>query len=207
VSTTSTSTPTGTPASGAAPRRQRSDAQRNRERVLDAARAAFAEHGTGASLEDVARRAGVGIGTVYRHFPSRQDLLVAVFRDNVDTLHAHAADLLVADDPFAALGEWLRTQLQHAAKYQALTATVMIGLLNEGDDAAPSCEELRSDGAAIVRRAQAAGVVRPDVDADDVLRLVNAIALATEEAPDGPALASRLLGVVLDGLRPRPPGC
>jgi AcrR family transcriptional regulator len=92
----------------------RADARRNHERLLAEARAAFAAHGTDASLEDVARRAGVGIGTLYRHFPTRHALLSAVFEDAVSDLLARSRELLDAPEPCTALVTWLREIVSHA---------------------------------------------------------------------------------------------
>ena len=193
-------------------RRPRADAIRNRERVLDAARRMLAEHGPDAPLEEVARAAGVGIGTLYRHFPTRDALLDAVFRGSVDEL-CDRGDALLDDpsDPAGTLRRWLRGQFDHSTTYRALAAAVMLSQLDDPTDA-PPCARLRSTGAQLLRRAQAAGEVRADVDVDDVLRLVNAVALASEETgdePDRSERSDRLLAVVFDGLRadgPAKPG-
>src|SRR5688572_9419125 len=105
-----------------APRRQRSDAVRNRERVLEAARCVLAQHGPDASLEEIARGAGVGIGTLYRHFPTRAALLEAVFRDSVDGLCTQGEALLDERCPESGLAAWLRAQLEHATTYRSLAA-------------------------------------------------------------------------------------
>jgi AcrR family transcriptional regulator len=182
----------------------RSDARRNRARVLDAARAAFAEHGPDASLEGIARAAGVGIGTLYRHFPTRQDLVEAIFQDRMEQSCARAADLLSAPGPAEALEAWLWDVLEHAMTYGALAAWLMLQRLDEPCREAPSsCELVRDAGAALLRRAQEAGEVRADVDMDDVLRLLNGIAVGTDDARGS---AERLFRVTMDGLRrPRPP--
>jgi len=194
------------PGTSAPARRLRADAQRNRDRILDAARETFRARGADASLEEIARRAGVGIGTLYRHFPNRNALLDTMFRESVDELCAQAKQLSESTDPYDAFVAWLRAQLQHAMTYQALAASLMISELS--DDAPlnacgePSaCSALRATGEAQLARAQAAGVVRSDVDADDVMRLVNAIALTSEDATDSCAAAERLFGLMVDGLR------
>jgi AcrR family transcriptional regulator len=198
-------TATATPA----PRRQRSDAVRNRERVLCAARTALAEHGPDASLEEIARGAGVGIGTLYRHFPTRAALLEAVFRDSVDVLCARGEELLAEECADQALASWLRAQLDHATSYRSLAASVMITMLDDPGGGPTTCEMMRGTGHQLLTRAQAVGAIRRDVDIDDVLRLVNAVALASEEADedaDRRARADRLFGLVLDGLRAGAPG-
>ena len=181
-----------------APRRQRADARRNRDAVLAAARDAFAEHGPGASLDEVARRAGVGIGTVYRNFPTRQALLEAVFRDNLEALRTQGEELLRSPSPAEALTTFLRSQLEHSASCRGLAASTMITMLDRGEGERSYCEELQAVGAALLARAQQAGDIRGDADIDDLVRMVNAIGLATEEAPEG---ADRLFALMMDGLR------
>ncbi len=180
----------------------RADARRNRERILTAAAAEFEEHGPEAALEDIASRAGVGIGTLYRHFPDRQALLVAVYREGVDSLVHCGDELLAADDPFDGLARWLGAQLEHSRKHQSLAASAMLNMLDDPDGPPPPCEAMMTTGAALLARAQERGVVRADVDASDLSRMVGAIALATDGAPDGPVCSNRLFQVMLDGLRP-----
>jgi AcrR family transcriptional regulator len=188
-------------------RRERADARRNRERVLAAAQAVFAEQGPEASLEEIARRAGVGIGTLYRHFPNRQALLEAMFRDSVADLCGQADALLEGATPFEALRTWLRAQLAHATSYGSLAATTMLDSLDAvcRSGAAPedpppgSCAALRHAGSLLLARAQDAGEVRADVDIDDVLRIVGALALASDDASDA-ARTDRLFTLVMDGL-------
>ena len=181
-------------------RRQRADARRNSERVLDAARAVFAEHGPEASLEEVARRAEVGIGTLYRHYPTRQALLAAVFRDDVESARARAEELLQSDAPLDAFTTWLHDQLEQAGACRGLAASVMITMLDEQPDLPSPCEAMREGGAALLARAQASGDVRADANIDDLLRLVSAIAIATEDARDGDAQAERMFALLMDGV-------
>jgi len=194
---------TTTRPSGPTPRPQRADARRNDAQLLDAARAAFAEHGADASLDDIARRAGVGIGTLYRHFPTRQALLEAVFGDRVEALCAEARDLLGAPSPGAALATWLRAVVGHITLYRGLAAALAPILDKEAEPASSWHGAIRAAGAALLARAQQSGVVRPDVGVADLLKLANAIAVATEQTPEG---ADRLLSLVMDGLwRHEPP--
>jgi AcrR family transcriptional regulator len=181
-------------------RRPRADAVRNRARIVDAARAVFTERGADASLEEIARVAGVGIGTLYRHFPTRSDLVVAVFHDRVDQLEALASDLLEADDPGAALAVWLHAQLDNAAICQRLAAEAMLAMLDAPDGEQSPCETMRRSATSLLVRAQAAGVVRPGVDVDDLVRMVQAIVLVAEQSPD-PDTAERLFAMMLDGVR------
>lgn len=180
-------------------RRRRADASHNDECLLTAAAAAFTEHGPNASLDDIARRAGVGIGTLYRHFPTRQALVEAVYRSNIDALSAEAEGQLGARDPDDALAAWLRSVLVHNLKQRCLKEALMNDYASEVH---ASCKpRMLAAGAALLARAQRAGAVRPDLAISELLRLVYGIALATEKAPDSAGEAERLLEVVLDGLR------
>jgi AcrR family transcriptional regulator len=184
------------------PRRLRADAARNRARVLDAAQEVFAARGPDASLEEIARRAGVGIGTLYRHFPTREDLVEAAFQERLDALQARAEELLTADDPAEALATWLREQLVHARSCQGLGAEAMLAMLAHRAEQPTACEAMRRAGSALLDRARDAGAVRSGVDIDDLVRMVQAVSLAAEESDD-PGTSERLFGLVLDGLRAR----
>ena len=191
----------GSAVTPAPPRVMRADARRNYERLLTEARAAFAAHGTDASLEDVARRAGVGIGTLYRHFPNRHALLSAVFEEAVSDLLDRSHELLGAPEPCTALVTWLREIVTHAGEYRGL-ALALMSVTSDDTSALASCSgPMREAGAALLQRAQQAGKVREDVTITDLLQLTNAIALAAEESPGDPDLADRLLTLTLRGLK------
>ncbi|MFI5606427.1 TetR/AcrR family transcriptional regulator [Amycolatopsis sp. NPDC051903] len=180
----------------------RADARRNRDRLVAEARAAFLAHGTGASLEEVARRAGVGIGTLYRHFPCREDLLDAVFQGEVDALLTLGRELGTADDPFAALVTWLRAVLERHRAWQAIAAAT-------GEDRphatlAASRAPVERAGKTLLGRAQRAGTARRAATVDDLMRLAGAIGRTADESPEDPDLADRLLHLVVEGLRIRP---
>lgn len=196
----------GRPTGSCGPARaMRADARRNHERLVAEARAAFAAHGTDTSLEDVARRAGVGIGTLYRHFPNRQALMSAVFEDAVGDLLARSREALRANEPCAALVTWLRAVVAHAGEYRGLARALMAVSHDRGDagSALARCSgPIREAGGALLARAQESGAVRPDVTIGDLLQLTHAIALAAEETPDDPELADRLLRLTLRGLKP-----
>ncbi|WP_242884956.1 TetR/AcrR family transcriptional regulator [Actinomadura litoris] len=186
-------------------RPMRADARRNYDRLVATARVAFMEHGTGASLDDIAKRAGVGSGTLYRHFPTRDDLLHAVLRDRVDSLLTRAADLLTAPTPESALATWLRFYLAGAATPRG-TSTVIIDALSPrwtgtalGSCADAICEALGH----LLDRAQHARAIRPDIDPRDLLRLTNAIGVAAERTPDPGEYADRMLALLFEGLRAR----
>jgi AcrR family transcriptional regulator len=180
---------------------KRADARRNYERLLTAATAAFAEHGADdVSLEEIARRAGVGIGTLYRHFPARQALLEAVYKDQVDGLDALGAKLLAAESPGAAVGDWLRAFIAFGRTKRSLSAALVSTI---GRDAALISEcsmILRRRTQEILSRAQDAGEARQDVQAADILRLTHGLIMATEAAPADPDQQERLLSLVVGGL-------
>ncbi|MFG2778954.1 TetR/AcrR family transcriptional regulator [Streptomyces prunicolor] len=180
----------------------RADARRNYERLLTEARACFAAHGTDASLEDVARRAGVGIGTLYRHFPNRQALMSAVFEDAVGELLARSRELLSAPQPCGALVTWLREMVSHASEYRGLARALMAVTYDDTSALARCSGPIREAGGALLFRAQEAGDVRGDVEIGDLLQLTHAIALAAEGNPGDPELADRLLTLTLRGLKP-----
>ncbi|MEV5968895.1 helix-turn-helix domain-containing protein [Streptomyces sp. NPDC051921] len=179
----------------------RADARRNHERLLAEARAAFAAHGTDASLEDIARRAGVGIGTLYRHFPSREALLGAVFQEALAALLDRSAELAEAPDPCAALVAWLRTLIAHAGEYRGLSVALMSASQERSSALAECSEPLRAAGMRLLARAQDADRVRADVSIGDLMKLTNGIALAAERSPEDPDLADRLLDLTVRGLR------
>jgi AcrR family transcriptional regulator len=186
-------------------RAMRADARRNHERLVAEARTAFAAHGTDASLEDIARRAGVGIGTLYRHFPNRQALMSAVFEDAVDDLLARSGTLLQADEACAALVTWLRAVVARAGEYRGLARALMAvsgDSPGSGSDLARCSGPIREAGGALLARAQRSGAILPGVTIGDLLQLTHAIALAAEETPDDPELADRLLRLTLRGLKP-----
>ncbi|WP_327422282.1 TetR/AcrR family transcriptional regulator [Streptomyces sp. NBC_01527] len=188
-------------------RPMRADARRNYDRLLGEARAAFAEHGTDASLEDIARRSGVGIGTLYRHFPNRHALMSAVFQEALGTLLTRSHELAAADNPCSGLVEWLGAIITHAGEYRGLAQALMSTSRDETSALSDCNVPLREAGARLLARAQASGTVRADVSIGDLMQLTNAIALAAEQAPEDPALAGRLLTLTLQGLKgPRAAG-
>ncbi|MEV4532935.1 TetR/AcrR family transcriptional regulator [Asanoa sp. NPDC049518] len=177
----------------------RADARRNREKVMVAARAAFTEHGEKATLDDIARRAGVGPGTLYRHFPDRETLLIEVYRNDIETLAARGRELSAQYPPAEAFARWLQVEFDHVRAKRGL-GTAVKQMLGVGSPAMLDCKALVRDTISeLLVRAQEVGAVRKDVEPDDVLRLVHGVVLATESAPE---MADRLLGFVLDGLRP-----
>lgn len=182
----------------------RADALRNYDRLLAAARAAFAELGPQAPLDDIAKRAGVGNATLYRHFPTRQALLEAVHRDHIEALCRQAEDLLKAHSPGEALTSWLKAVVAQGSTGRGLAASLMAAM---GTGEESGCRDaVFASASALLTRGQQAGDIRVDVTVRQLLKLVNAIALATETEPDGEEQADHLVDLLLDGLRAAPAG-
>ena len=178
-------------------RPRRADARRNYDKLIAAARDAFTEDGRGASLEDIARRAGVGIGTLYRHFPSRRDLLEAVYVEEVDALCRSAADL-AGEPPWNALVAWLHRFVGYLATKQAL-ADELLDYTDKDAGVFRSCRAaMYAGGEPLLVRAQEAKLVRNDTNITEVIQLVGGIAkIQTAD----PGQLERLLDMALDGLR------
>jgi AcrR family transcriptional regulator len=181
-------------------RPKRADARRNYEKVLAAARQAFAEGGESTALEEIARRAGVGIGTLYRHFPNRQALLEALYVNEVEEVCCSAAQL-EHRDPWEALNAWFERVLAYLATKQALAQE----LLNYFDRDAALFRVCRTSlydaGGPLLKRAQEAGVVRQDVEFPEVMQMV--MGIAKIPASD-PGQVEHILRIALDGLRYQP---
>ncbi|MET7289435.1 helix-turn-helix domain-containing protein [Streptomyces sp. NPDC005573] len=174
-------------------RPHRKDAARNYDALLVAARDAFAEHGAEASLEDIARRAGVGIGTLYRNFPTRRDLFESVYAGEVNALCQ--ASVEVADhEPWEALTTWLR----RFAGYMVTKRAVREALDGESDIFIACRDSMYSAGGPLLDRAQRAGVARQDMDFGDLLRMVAGI---TATSFENDAQRDRVLSIALDGVR------
>ena len=178
----------------------RADAKRNREQLVAAARAAFAEKGAAASLEDIARRAQVGVGTLYRHFPTRQALLEAVYVDEVEALCNSAADF--ADrEPWDALIHWFDRFVDYVATKKALAEELMATVGADAPVFRQCHEAIFAAGEPLLARAKAAGAVRPGVEFVDVIRMVSGVCMIRNAAPDD---VRRVLRMALDGLRYQP---
>ncbi|MEV6397724.1 helix-turn-helix domain-containing protein [Streptomyces sp. NPDC051907] len=201
--TAGTTAAAGTETGSARP--MRADARRNYERLLTEARSVFAEHGTDASLEEIARRSGVGIGTLYRHFPTRQAMMNAVFQEALASLLQYSGELASAEQPCGALVDWLRALIAHAGEYRGLARALMSASTDEKSALAQCSVPLREAGERLLLRAQRSGAVREDVSIADLMQLTNAIALASEQAPEDGELADRLLRLTLRGLRAEDP--
>ena len=171
----------------------RADARRNFDALIAAARTAFAEKGTDASLEDIARRAGVGIGTLYRNFPTRRDLFEAVYVSEIQQL-ASVASAVSSLPPWEALSTWLERFVEYVGTKRAI-----VEALNRESEIFAACrKQMYEAGEPLFTRAQEAGVVRGDASFDDVLRLVSGL---TSAAFVDDAQRERVLSLALDGLR------
>ena len=181
-------------------RPKRADARRNYDKVLAAAREAFAEGGESTALEEIARRADVGIGTLYRHFPNRQALLEALYAAEVEQMCRSAAEL-DGSDPWEALNAWFERFIAYIGTKRALAAE----LLNYLDQDAPLFQLCRTSlfdaGEPLLKRAQEAGVVRSDVTIGEVIQML--VGISKIPASD-PKQTERMLRVALDGLRYQP---
>ena len=181
-------------------RPKRADARRNYDKLVAAARDAFAEHGTSASLEEVARRAGVGIGTLYRRFPSRQDLLEAVYVEELADV-CQSADELTDLPPWEALSAWLHRLVEYVGRKHALAEELWNYLDRDAEFFSGCRTALFVAGEPLLARAQAAHEVREDVDYNDVIQMVGGIGKNPATPPEQVA---RILDLALDGLRYRP---
>jgi AcrR family transcriptional regulator len=194
------------------PAPMRSDARRNRERLLAAAMSAFTEKGgDDTSLEEIARRAGVGIGTLYRHFPTRQSLLESVYRDQVEALCERARALREDPSPAEALTAWLRALVTFSLTKRNLISGLVGGAGKgaAGKDSAlfSACRtEINDAAGSLLARAKEAGQIRPDIEVSDLLRLSHGVVAATDRLPDQAGEADRLLDIMLGGIwGPQPP--
>jgi AcrR family transcriptional regulator len=181
-----------------AERPKRADARRNYDKLVTTAREVFAEQGSDATLEEISRRAGVGIGTLYRHFPARENLVEAAYFDGVEEMCAAVARH-EGEDPWDALKGWLLELVGFAATKRVL-ADEMLTLLDRDAPVFRNCSGAIYDAAEpLLKRAQATGEVRDDVDITEITKMVSGIAsLRTVERPQ----VERLVGIALDGLRP-----
>jgi AcrR family transcriptional regulator len=180
----------------------RADARRNRDALLEAAAAAFTEHGTDTSLEDIARRANVGIGTLYRHFASREVLVVATYERGVALL-CDAAPMLLAehpDDPDVALELWMERFVEYIAAKRGLAGTLR-ATINKNDALFQQLRQRIQDAInSLIAAAEAAGRIRPGVQGDDLQRALGGICMASDAA-DWQEQSLRLVGLLMDGLR------
>ncbi|MFD9888826.1 TetR/AcrR family transcriptional regulator [Amycolatopsis sp. NPDC059027] len=178
----------------------RADARRNYERLLAEARRAFTERGVDASLEDIARSAGVGIGTLYRHFPTREALLETLLRDRFDGQAEKARELLAAEDPLAGLYTWLVGLGTTAGAYHGLVELMADAINDPESRLHASCHAMQDAVSQLVDRAKEAGALRADVTTRELLLLSHGASWAGTHLP-GERGMERLLTLVFEGLR------
>ncbi|MFF3905488.1 TetR/AcrR family transcriptional regulator [Streptomyces sp. NPDC001848] len=184
-------------------RPMRADARRNYERLLKAAAEAFAEHGENASLDDIAKRAGVGSGTLYRHFPTRQDLLEAAYVDRVRAMAARADEIARELPAGEALVEWLNELCAGTIQVRGMKALLGSAVTDGSSAAVTACGTSMKEAAArLVEAAQKEGTLRADVKPIEILRLAHGVATASELADGQGKDIRRYLSLLTDGLRP-----
>lgn len=184
------------------PRSLRADALRNRERLLDAAKEVFSAGGAEASLEAVAKRAGVGIGTLYRHFPTREDLYEAVYRLEVEQLAELAEQLRTEAEPAEALRRWLRANVELVATKKGMARALALAAHRPTELIAFSLDRLTKAVGVLLDRAVAAGEIRGDISPEDVLRALVGMCLLNDQ-PGWQESVLRMVEVFVDGLRVR----
>lgn len=177
----------------------RADARRNVERIVATAREAFTEGGIDVPLDTIARRAGVGPGTLYRHFRGREALLEAVYRSDIEHLSNRAHELSAERSPEEALREWVGEQVRYVIHRRGLTAAIKASLDHDSETFAYCKDLMRKAAETVLAPAQEAGVVRDSLEPRDLLLLAHGVGTVAEAAPDA---VDRLLTVMLDGLRP-----
>jgi AcrR family transcriptional regulator len=181
-------------------RAQRSDACRNRECLVQAASEAFATHGVEASLEKIAKTAGVGVGTLYRHFPTRDALVEAVYRHNVDVLCEGADQLRASLPPDEALAQWMQRWVGYVATKKGLATYLKSVVSADSDLFESSFARVRATVNGLVDAAVAAGAIRSGVDGMEILRALSGVCLMADH-PGGPEQGSKVAALLMDGLR------
>ncbi|MEU4770180.1 TetR/AcrR family transcriptional regulator [Actinosynnema sp. NPDC023794] len=186
-----------------AQRPKRADGRRNYDRILQAARETFDACGTDAALEDIARAAGVAIGTLYGHFTTRETLIEGSVRESLDALRAGAEHLAeaVADDPVGALTTWIHQTVAHCSTFRGLVGFLAASTYDEGTPLHHSCVEMHAAGGALLAPAQEAGQVRPDLTAEELFTAIASAAWARESSPPGRDYSTRLIELLIDGFR------
>jgi AcrR family transcriptional regulator len=177
----------------------RADAVRNHELLIAAAAAAFSAKGAEVPLEDIARDAGVGIGTLYRHFPTRESLVEAVYRHEVDLLCARADELLATLPPDQALEEWMQLFVRHVATKRGMLSVLKPMLSSNATFFAETKGRATAAATKLLEAGVAAGTVRADIDGGDLLRAVGGICMSTDQERSD--ASDRLVGLLFDGLR------
>jgi AcrR family transcriptional regulator len=181
-------------------KRLRADARRNRDRLVEVAASAFAENGVDTSLEDIARRAGVGIGTLYRHFPTREHLVEVVYRHEVEALRAAADDLASRHAPDIALAEWMQRFVDYIAAKRGMANSLRILLTTNSELFAEASGMIPLALRRLIDAAIADGSIRSDIETSDVLLALSGI-YGAPDTPDWRDRSRRLVSLLMDGLR------
>jgi AcrR family transcriptional regulator len=179
---------------------QRADACRNRDRLLEVASVAFAAKGVEASLEWIAKEAGVGIGTLYRHYPTRDALVEAVYRHNVDLLCEGADELRASLPPDEALAEWMQRFVAYVATKKGLATYLKSVVSEESDLFATTHDRVRQTIGVLVDAAAASGMIRSGVEGMELLRALSGVCMMTDQ-PGGPEQGAKVATLLMDGLR------
>ncbi|MEV0096229.1 helix-turn-helix domain-containing protein [Streptomyces sp. NPDC050738] len=184
------------------PKPMRADARRNYDRLLEVAAVAFAERGADASLDDIAKRAGVGSGTLYRHFPSRRDLLEAVYLESIDELTDRALEFIASERPAGdLLAEWLQLLAEQMIRLSGLKTLLGEAMTDGTSPVISVCSGRLKDAASdLLAAAQKAGAVRADLEPTELLRLTHAVATATELGAGTPQQIGRYLTLIQEGV-------
>jgi AcrR family transcriptional regulator len=186
-----------------AQRPKRADGRRNYDGILAAARAAFDAHGTDASLEEIARTAGVAIGTLYGHFPTRETLIEASVRDGLDGLRASAEVLSASIDPLPALTAWIDQAVAHCSTFRGLVGFLAASSYDDGTPLHQSCVDMHNAGGDLLGKAQKSGKVRTDLTSDDLFAIITSAAWSRENSPPDHDHSLRLIEVLIDGITTR----
>ncbi len=181
-------------------RKPRADSLRNREQLLAAGKAAFAADGADVPLEEIARRAGVGIGTLYRHFPDREALMAAVYRREVEQLAASADDLLAARRPVEALEAWLHLLVDYMSTKRVIAPALQPSSGEGGQAYAAAGPAITGAFQKLVAAASVAGEIRPETTPDDVYRGMVGVSYGYDQ-PGWEPSARRLIGIIVAGLK------
>ena len=184
------------------PNRLRADARRNRERLIEVAAAAFAEKGVETSLEDIARQAGVGIGTLYRHFPTREHLVEVVYRRELESLAAAATELAQKHAPDIAIEEWMRRFVGYIATKRGMANSLRILMTSNSSLFSEGSGLIRGALENLLKSAGDKGYIRRDIETTDLLHALSSI-YSMPESPEWRERSHRLIGLLMDGLRTR----
>lgn len=182
-------------------RKPRADAERNRDRLIEAAKAAFARHGAAVTLDEIARNAAVGIGTLYRHFPTRDAMVEAVYRHEVQQIADAAARLAATHAPVEALREWMRLFVNYMATKKIIAPALSSLTGGTSELFAHSGAQIRAALSLLVDRAVASGDIRPDIDRMDLLYALVGV-VNVNNGPDWESIARRVIDILIAGVRP-----